>query len=91
MEKVILSKKWSLNLRDFAKSWVMLVGLPIVQTIIELVQTNGSFKGIEWNNIAISAITATILFLSQRFADTAKVITTYSDNEQAKSVAEKLK
>jgi len=90
-EKVILSKQFSLDWRDLAKSWVMVVLLPIGQSVIELIKANGSFKGIEWDNILTSTAVATFLFLAQRFGSPAKVITTYSTNEKAAEVAEEIK
>lgn len=90
-QKVIVSKQWSLDWRDLAKSWVMLVLLPIGQSVIELIKTSGSFKGIDWENILTSTAVATFLFLAQRFGSPAKVITTYNTNEKAASVAEEIK
>lgn len=89
--KVIVSKQWTLDWRDLAKTWVMLVLLPIGQSVIELIKTNGSFKGIDWDNILTSTAVATFLFLAQRFGAPAKVITTYPTNEKAEAIAEEIK
>lgn len=90
-EKVIVNKQWVLQLRDLAKSWIMIVILPVIQSITELIKTNGSFEGIEWDHILISTGAATFLFLAQRFAEPNKVITIYNTKEEAETVASEIK
>lgn len=90
VQEPIVNKQFSLQWRDIAKSWVMLVLLPVIQGVIELINTNGSFKGIEWNNILTSTAVATVLFLSQRFLAPPKVVTVYDSNSKAEKVAEEI-
>lgn len=86
-EKVIVNKQWTLQWRDIAKSWVMLVLFPAVQGVIELIGK----EPIDWMNIAKATGIATLLFLGQRFAAVPKVVTTYQSNEDAEIVGENIK
>lgn len=89
-EKVIVNEQFSLQWRDVAKSWVMVVILPLLQSIVELIRANGSLQGIDWNNIVTSTVLATAIFLVQRFTQPPKVITTYDSNAQAAKVGEEV-
>lgn len=89
-EKIITNKQFVLQLRDFAKSWVMAVIFPIIQSVVELIKASGSLEGINWNNILTSTVLATLVYLGQRFAAPPAVVTTYNSNEQAVQVAEKV-
>lgn len=90
-EQVIVNKQGVLQWRDIAKSWLMIVILPAIQGVIELFRSNGSFEGIEWDNILISTAVATLLFLAQRLAEPNKVITVYDTKEEAETVASEIK
>lgn len=90
-EKVIVNESNSLNWRDVGKSWILLVGIPVVTGIIELIDKNGSFSNIEWGGILTSTVTATMLFLIQRFTNKPSVVTFYNSNEKAIAVSEDIK
>ena len=82
-EKVITNKQGVLQWRDLAKSWVMLVIFPILQTVIEVLGK----EAIDWVNIAKATGLATIVFLGQRMSAPPAVVTTYSTNDKAVEVA----
>jgi len=85
--KIIVNEKNSLSWRDVAKSWVMIVVFPIVQGVIEFIVANGSFSGIDYQRILIATLSATFLFLVQRFNAPASVTTLYNSNQKAIQVA----
>lgn len=86
-EEVIVNKQWTLQLRDIAKSWAMVVVFPALQGAIELLGK----EPIDWANIAKATALATIVFLGQRFAAKPAVVTLQPSNEVAVEVAETIK
>jgi hypothetical protein len=90
MEKIIVNKGFSIQLRDLLKSWVMLIVYPVIRTIIDLYKTSGSFEGVNWQSIGIETAIATILFLADRYLQPSKVISTYANDNDAKKVAAKI-
>lgn len=87
-EKVIVNESNSLNWRDVGKSWILIVGIPVVMGIIELIDKDGSFANIEWGKILTGTVTATLLFLVQRYKSQPSVVTFYNSNEKAVAVGE---
>lgn len=79
--KVILSKFGSLNWADLGKGAIMAVGTPVLYMVQELI------PGWNADPIVKAALGALITYLIKNITSPAAVITTYSSNEEAASVA----
>lgn len=83
--KVILSKQGQIKWRDGLRGLIMAIGVPMFYYLIELIPNLNADPIIK---IGLSAGAA---YITKNFLEPAKVITTYSSNDKAASVAEDVK
>lgn len=88
-EKVIVSPRFTLQVRDFLKGLLVSVltsVIVVIQSTIE--QGNLTF---DWKQIGMVAVGSAVAYLGKNFFSAPKVVTTYKTNEHAISVAETIK
>lgn len=81
-QKVILSEQFKLKALDFLNGAILAVGTPLLYLAQELIP--------DWdaNPFVKAGISALIAYLIKNFFTKPQVITTYSTNDKAASVAE---
>lgn len=87
--KVIVSKRWSLNLRDWLKTALLTVGVPMLYEVQRALDA-GSFN-IDWKRVAMIGISAGTLYLIKQLTGAPKVTTVYKTNDKAVDVAKDIK
>lgn len=87
--KVHLSKTGSLNWRDLLKGGIVAAISPVFTIIIQSLQAED--LTVNWKSIANVAAIAFLTYLSKNLFSAPSVITTYSSNDKAASVAEDVK
>lgn len=92
--KVIVSKQYALNLRDWLKTALLTVGAPMLYEIQKIIQTaidSGNFEiHINWKQVAMIGISAGVTYLAKQFFGSPKVTTVYKSNDKAECVAENI-
>jgi len=93
--KVIVSERWKLNLRDWIKTAVLTVGTPIVFEVQKVIQNaidTGNFDvRIDWKQTIAIGLSTGLLYLLKQWTGSPKVTTIYKSNEKAVNVAEDIK
>jgi len=84
-EKVLVSKQFSLEARDFLKGLIMAVGVPVLTIVQELI------PHYDINIIYKAGISAIITYLLKNYFAAPQVTTIQSSNEKAVSVGEDIK
>lgn len=88
--KVILSEKYTLKLRDFLKGAYLAV-IAAVAPLIQATLDRGELT-FNWKTIGITALGTFIAYVIKKFAlDPPTVVTTYDTNAKAANVAEEIK
>lgn len=94
-QKVIVSKKYSLNLRDWFKTAVLAIGAPMlyeVQKVIQNALDTGNFDiHINWKQVAMIGVGAGLTYLTKQFFGSPKVTTVYKSNSKAVDVGQEIK
>jgi len=83
----IISKQYSLKVRDFLKGALMAVLVPCL-LIIQQSLDKGEFT-FNWKAIGMTAVASFAGYLIKNFMDTPKVILPVSTNKEADQVAKK--
>lgn len=84
MEKVIVSKQFSLKLRDYIKGFMMAIGTPVLYFIQEAI------PGYNLDPIVKIAISAGITYLLKNFFDKPKTIVVSNSNADAETMKKNL-
>ena len=87
MEKISISKRWSLKQRDFLKGLLMSVLVPVLVVIQEAFEKD--FE-ITWNTLGKVAVAAILGYLLKNLNDKPKVIIEATTNAQAEKIKENL-
>lgn len=82
VNKVIVSPKFKLKIRDFIKGAIIAVGTPVLYLVQEMIPN--------WplNPVEKAALSALITYLTKNYFAPASVTTVYKSNTKAKEVAE---
>lgn len=84
MEKVIVSKQFSLKARDFIKGLIMGVGTPVLYFLQEAI------PGYNLDPLAKIAISAAVTYLIKNFTDKPKTIVVAGSNTDAETLKRNL-
>lgn len=84
MEKIIVSKQFSLKLRDFLKSFFMAVGTPVLYFLQEAI------PGYNLDPLAKIAISAAVSYLIKNFIEKPKTIVISASNTDAETLKRNL-
>ena len=87
--KVIVSKKWALSLRDCIKSALFAVGTPVMFQIQQWID-KGELD-FNWRLLGKIAVGAFVLYIGKQLTGSPKVTTVYKTNAKAVNVAEDIK
>ena len=82
--KIITNQQGSLNWRDLIKGAIMAVGTPVLYILSEMI------PNFNLDPIVRAGLSALITYLIKNVLAPASVVTTYSTNEQAVKVADKI-
>lgn len=85
-EKVIISKRWQLSLRDWFKAIASTIIVPMLFEVQKTLDT-GSLD-INWKQVAMIGLGAGVAYIAKQLIGSPKVTTVYSTNEKAEAVAE---
>jgi len=89
--RVIVSERWKLNLRDWIKTAVLKVGTPMVFEIQKVIQNaldTGNFDvRIDWRQTIAIGLSTGVLYALKQFTGAPKVTTVYNTNDKAVDVA----
>lgn len=90
--KVILSKQYSWNFRDFINGAFLAIGTPVLYLLQEMIpvwQNDNLFgMGPGITVLIKTALGALVSYMIKTFVDQPKVTTTYSSNDKAVAVSE---
>lgn len=91
--KVILSEKYTLQLRDYVKGLGLAVASAVVSALYDvLTSTSGSIEDIDWKVVLRIALTAGLLYIGKNWlVEPAKVITTTTNNADAVQASKDIK
>lgn len=84
-EKIMVSPKFSLQVRDFLKGLLV----SVITSVLVVVQStlDAGALTFNWKQIWMVAIGSAVAYLLKNYFAPPSVTTTYSSNEQAKTVA----
>jgi hypothetical protein len=88
-EKIIVSPRFTLQVRDFLKGLLVSV-LTSVIVVVQSTIEQGSLT-FNWKQIGMVAVGSAVAYLAKNFFSAPTVVTTYKTNEQAVNVAENIK
>lgn len=88
-EKVIVSKKFSIELRDLLKGGLLAV-IASVAPLLQATLDSGELT-FNWKAIGITAMGTFVAYIIKNFLAPAQVTTTYDTNAKAVNVAEDIK
>lgn len=93
--KIIVSERWKLSVRDWLKTSALTVGTPMLYEIQKVVLTainDGTFElNINWKAVLMIGLSAGLTYLVKQLTGSPKVTTVYDTNAKAAEVAEDIK
>lgn len=94
-QKIIVSERWKLSVRDWLKTAALTVGTPMlyeVQKVVLKAVNDGTFEvKINWIGVLMIGVSAGLTYLIKQLTGSPKVTTVYDTNAKAASVAEDIK
>lgn len=72
-EKIVTSKKFTLNWRDIGQSLLLAVGTDVLVVVQQTIESGN--LNFDWKHIAYIAIGSTVTYLTRNFLREAKTVT----------------
>ena len=87
-EKIILSKQWSLSIRDWLKAGASSIVVPMLYEVQKTIDSG--ILAINWKQVAMIGLGAGIAYIIKQLLGSPKVTTVYKTNEKAEDIAENI-